>query len=122
MLFSHGASTAPRATPPRRRCSPACGGPGTKPIIDSLNQEIERRIRSRTQATRLDDRALAKGEDLRAFSTSGRSLSERRMHAYGVAAEGTPEAIAALLAVLETAPPEDKAFICSSSEARAIPP
>jgi HEAT repeat protein len=85
-------------------------GTVTKPILDLVNWEVQRRIDSRTQATRWMT-GLSPEERIARFLDGSRSLSERRIHAYGLAAEGTPEAVAALLAVLETAPSEHKAFI-----------
>jgi len=85
-------------------------GTVTKPIVTAVGRGIERHLRGRREARRLmsgigDDEAIAR------FLDPHTDLAERRVYAYRLAATGSRAAIAALRAVLETAPPEDRAFI-----------
>jgi len=82
----------------------------TKPVVDALGREVVRRLRGRREARKLmsgisDEDAIAR------FLDDRTDLAERRVYAYRLAAIGSPQAIAALRAVLATAPPEDRAFI-----------
>ena len=82
----------------------------TKPIVRAVGRQIQRRMRSRVEARRLMS-GLTDEEAIALFLDERTSLSERRVYAYRLAATGSPQGIAALRAVLETAPPEDRAFI-----------
>ena len=82
----------------------------TKPIVNALSRQIERYMRSR--AERLYMRTgLTLEETIARFLDERVDLAERRIYAYRLARVGSPECIAALLKVFQTAPAEHKAFM-----------
>jgi HEAT repeat protein len=99
-------------------------GAVTRPVVHAVGRTLQQRLRGRIEARRLmsgitDEEAIARFLDART------NLAERRVYAYRLAATASPAGIAALLAVLETAPPEDRAFIVQligSTGNRAVKP
>jgi len=82
----------------------------TKPIVNALSRQVERAVRSQMEAVYMDT-GLTIEETIARFLDEGTSLIERRSYAFRLARVGSPECIAALLKVLQTAPPEHKAFM-----------
>ena len=82
----------------------------TKPIVNALSRQIESYVRSRAEAPYMNA-WLTLEETIARFLDERVDLAERRLYAYRLARDGSPECIAALLKVLQTAPPEHKAFM-----------
>ena len=82
----------------------------TKPIVNVISHQIEREVRRRAEAPLMfGGRPLE--ETIARFLDERTDLSGRRIYAYRLARAGTPECIAALLKVFQSAPPEHKAFM-----------
>jgi len=82
----------------------------TKPIVDALSGQIERYVRSRAEALYMYT-GLTLEETIARFLDEHVDLAERRIYTYRLASVGSPEAIAALLNVFRSAPPEHKAYM-----------
>jgi HEAT repeat protein len=82
----------------------------TKPVVNLLSRQIERYVRRRAEMLYMNT-GLTLEETIARFLDERLDLSQRRIYAYRLARVGSPEAIAALLKVLRTAPPEHKAFM-----------
>jgi HEAT repeat protein len=82
----------------------------TKPIVNAISHQIERQVRRRAEAP-LMFAGLTLEETIARFLDERVDLSQRRIYAYRLARANTPESIAALLKVFQTAPPEHKAFM-----------
>jgi HEAT repeat protein len=82
----------------------------TRPIVNALSRQIEGYIRSRAERLYMKT-GLTLEETIARFLDESLSLADRRIYAYRLARVGSPEAVAALLKVFRTAPPEHKAFM-----------
>ena len=82
----------------------------TKPIVDALSRQVEGYVRRHAEAAYMNT-GLTLEETIARFLDERVSLAERRTYAYRLARVGSPECVAALLKVLQTAPPEHKAFM-----------
>ena len=82
----------------------------TKPIVDALSVQVEHYVRSRAEALYMHT-GLTLEETIARFLDERVDLAERRIYAYRLARAGSPEAIAALLNVFRSAPPDHKAFM-----------
>ena len=80
----------------------------TKPIVNALSRQIERYVRGRAEMLYMST-GLTLEETIARFLDERVDLAERRIYAYRLARVGSPECIAALLKVFQTAPPEHKA-------------
>lgn len=78
----------------------------TRPIVVALGREIQSHYRRQSEARYLET-GLSLKETIARFLDEGSDLAARRDHAFRLAREGTPEALAALRQVLGSAPPED---------------
>jgi HEAT repeat protein len=93
-----------------RALSPRAQRAVTRPIVNALSRQIENHIRSEAEAVYMNT-GLTLEETIVRFLDERIGLGERRVYAYRLARAGSPECIAALLKVLQTAPPEHKAFM-----------
>lgn len=86
----------------------------TRPVVRVLEQqvsrEVERRVRRKAEAIYMNN-GLTLAETITRFLDDRVDLVDRRIYAYRLAREGSPGAVAALLKVLGSAPPEHKAFM-----------
>lgn len=97
---------------PQRALFPRAQSMLTRPIVQAVSRGIEEQIRRNMEAKFMET-GLSLEETIALFLDGRVDLRERRFHAYRLAREGTSESIAALLKVLYTAPPADKAFIAA---------
>jgi HEAT repeat protein len=79
----------------------------TRPIVVALGRQIQSHYRRQGEARYLKT-GLSLEETIVRFLDPGTDLAARRDHAFRLAREGTPEALAALRQVLGTAPPADQ--------------
>ncbi len=82
----------------------------TKPIVNAVSHQVERYIWSRMEAPYMNA-GLTLEEVIARFLDEKVSMGERRIYAYRIAREATPQAIAALAKVFHTARPEERAFM-----------
>jgi len=82
----------------------------TKPIVNALGRQVDRYMRWKIEKVYLDT-GLTLEETIARFLDDRVDLAQRRAHAYRLAHVGSPECIAALLKVFQTAPSEHKAFM-----------
>ena len=82
----------------------------TRPVVQAVSRQLERQIRKRAEARYMVS-GLSLEETIARFQDQSVGLEQRRLYAYRLARVGTPECIAALLTVLQTAAPPDKAFM-----------
>lgn len=94
----------------RRVLLPGAQHAVTKPIVNAIGRQVERAIQRRNEA-RYMDTGLTLDETIMRFLDERVDLVERRNFAYRLVQVGSPECIAALLKVFQTAPPEHKAFM-----------
>jgi HEAT repeat protein len=94
----------------KRALSPKAQRAVTKPIVNALSRQVERVVRKQVEAVYMET-GLTIEETISQFLDERTSLVDRRNHAYRLARVGSPECIAALVKVLQSAPPEHKAFI-----------
>jgi len=95
---------------PKRALLPAAQRLVTKPVVNALSRQMERYVRRRAEAVYMST-GLTLEETIARFLDEGVALSQRRNYAYRLARVGSPECVAALLKVFQTASPEDKAFM-----------
>lgn len=84
----------------------------TRPIVEALGRQVQERVRARSEAKYMKT-GLTLKETIARFVDESIPLAERRVYAFRLAREATPEAVAALLKVLGSAPPADKAFMAA---------
>jgi HEAT repeat protein len=82
----------------------------TKPVVSAVSRGVEQYIRSRIES-RYMDTGLSLEETIARFLDEKTGIEKRRIYAYRLARAGTPEAMAALSSVFQTAGAEDKAFM-----------
>lgn len=82
----------------------------SRPIVEALGRRVQDYVRGRAEAKYMKT-GLTLKETIARFLDESRPMSERRVYAYRLAREATPEAIAALLKILGNATPADKAFM-----------
>lgn len=82
----------------------------TKPVVDAIGRQIERYVRRRAEALYMAT-GLTVEETIARFLDERVDLAQRRFYAYRLARVGSPECIAALLKVFQTAPLEHRAFM-----------
>lgn len=82
----------------------------SRPVVEALGREIHSHYRRQTEA-RFMETGLSLRETIDLFLDESIALAVRRDHAFRLAREGTPEALAALQAVFATAPPSDQAHL-----------
>jgi HEAT repeat protein len=96
------------STDPERALLPTAQQAMTRPIVSAISRQIERRVRSRAEALYMVT-GLTLEETIARFLDESVDLAQRRLYAYRLARVGSPECVAALLKVFQTAPPEHKA-------------
>lgn len=79
----------------------------SQPIVAALGREIHSHYRRQTEAKFMET-GLSLQETIDLFLDESIALSARRDHAFRLAREGTPEALAALRKVFASAPPGDQ--------------
>jgi HEAT repeat protein len=94
----------------KRSLVPAVQRVFTKPIVDALSRQVERYVHSRAEALYMHT-GLTLEETITRFLDEHVDLAQRRIYAYRLAHVGSPDAMAALLSVFRSAPPEHKAFM-----------
>ena len=94
----------------RRALLPGAQRVVTQPIVNALSRQIERYVRGRAERLYMKT-GLTLEETIARFLDERVDLAERRIYAYRLARVGSPECIAALLKVFQTAPAEHKAFM-----------
>ena len=82
----------------------------TRPIVKAVGRFARDRVRSHFEKRMLMT-GLSLEETIARFRDETLEPSERAVYAYRLARVGSPEAVAALLEVFKTAPPEHKAFL-----------
>ncbi|MCG3149821.1 MAG: hypothetical protein PCFJNLEI_03286 [Verrucomicrobiae bacterium] len=82
----------------------------TKPVVNALSRQVSRYVRHRLETLYLST-GLTLEETIARFLDETVPLADRRVYAYRLARVGTPPALAALLKVFQTAPPEHQAFM-----------
>ena len=82
----------------------------TKPIVNAVSHQVERYLRNRMEAPYMNT-GFTLEETITRFLDENVDMGERRIYAYRLAREATPQAMAALAKVFETARPEDRAFM-----------
>jgi HEAT repeat protein len=95
---------------PKRSLIPGLQKFITKPIVSAVSHGVERYVRGRIES-RYMDTGLSLEETIARFLDESIDIEQRRIHAYRLARAGTPEAMAALFKVFQTAGPEHKAFM-----------
>src|SRR6185295_11247574 len=95
---------------PKRALLPAAQRIVTKPVVNVLNRQAEAYLRRRAEARYLNT-GLTFEQTLARFLDDRIDITERRMLAFRLAREGSSECLKALLKVLQSASPENKAFI-----------
>ena len=95
---------------PKRSLVPGLQKVITKPIVSAISHGVERYIRGRIES-RYMDTGLSLEETIARFLDEKTDIEKRRIYAYRLARAGTPEAMAALSQVFQTAGPEHKAFM-----------
>lgn len=98
------------ADDPERALAPRLQRMVTRPVVQAVSRRIEERIRQSMEG-RLMKTGLSLEETITLFQDERIDVRERRIHAYRLAREGTPESIAALLEVFNSAPVADKAYM-----------
>lgn len=78
--------------------------------MQALNQQFARSLRNRLEASRMHAGSSIE-EVIARFLDESVELAERRKYAYRLARDASPDALAALRKVLESASPEHKAFL-----------
>jgi HEAT repeat protein len=82
----------------------------TKPIVNAVSRQIEWTVRSR-RAARYMNTGFTLEEVIARFLDEKADMGERRVYAYRLAREGTPQALEALAKGFQAARPEDKVFM-----------
>lgn len=95
---------------PKRSLIPGLQRVFTKPIVNAISHRVERYVRSRIEA-RYMNTGLSLEDTITRFLDERIDIEQRRTYAYRLARAGTPEAMAALFKVFQTAGPEHKAFM-----------
>jgi HEAT repeat protein len=95
---------------PKRSLIPGLQKILTKPIVNAVSHGVERYVRSRIES-RYMDTGLSLEETITRFLDERIDIEQRRIYAYRLARAGTPEAMAALFKVFQTAGPEHKVFM-----------
>jgi HEAT repeat protein len=95
---------------PKRSLIPGLQRIFTKPIVNAISHRVERYVRSRIES-RYMNTGLTLEETIARFLDERIDIEQRRIYAYRLARAGTPEAMAALFKVFQTAGPEHKAFM-----------
>jgi HEAT repeat protein len=95
---------------PKRSLIPGLQKFITRPIVNAVSHGVERYVRSRVES-RYMDTGLSMEEAIARFLDEKIDIEQRRIYAYRLARAGTPEAMAALFKVFETAGPEHNAFM-----------
>ena len=95
---------------PKRSLIPGLQKIITKPIVNAISHRVERYVRSRIES-RYMNTGLTLEETIARFLDERIDIEQRRIYAYRLARAGTPEAMAALFKVFQTAGPEHKAFM-----------
>lgn len=98
------------ADDPQRALFPRAQRTVTRPIVQAVSRRIEEQIRRNMEAKFMKT-GLSLEETITRFLDESIDLRERRIHAYRLAREGTPDSIAALLKVFHCSPAEDKAYM-----------
>jgi hypothetical protein len=95
---------------PKRAWFPRAQRWVTQPVVTALSGRLQKHLRTFSEAKYLET-GLSLDETIARFLDEDRDFAERRMFAFRLARERTPEARAALRKVLANAPPEHKAFM-----------
>ena len=95
---------------PKRALFPRAQRMVSKPITVSLSRQIREFALRQAEAKYLNG-GLTLEETIARFLDEGRPMSERRIHAYRLAKEGTPAADAALRKIIAIAEAEDRAYM-----------
>jgi HEAT repeat protein len=95
---------------PKRALLPIAQRAITKPVVNAISHQLDRYVRQRAEAVFMET-GLTLDETIARFLDEKLPLSQRRIYAYRLARVGSPECITALLKVLQSAPPQDKAFM-----------
>ena len=95
---------------PKRSLIPGLQKIITKPVVSAVSHGVERYVRGRIES-RYMDTGLSLEETIARFLDERIDIEQRRIYAYRLARAGTPEAMAALSKVFQTAGPEHKAFM-----------
>lgn len=95
---------------PKRSLVPGLQKFITKPVVNAVSRGVEQYIRRKIES-RYMDTGLSLEETIARFLDGRIDIEQRRIYAYRLAREGTPEAMAALFEVFQTAGPEHKAFM-----------
>jgi HEAT repeat protein len=82
----------------------------TKPVVHALGRQVERAMQRRAERRYMSSE-LTWEETIARFGDERVDWAQRRILAYRLAKVGSPEAVAILLKVLHSAPPEHKAFM-----------
>ena len=84
----------------------------SRPIVEALGRRVQDYVRGQAEAKYLKT-GLTLKKTISRFLDEDIPMSERRVYAYRLAKEASPEAVAALLKVLGSAAPTDKAFMAA---------
>ena len=95
---------------PKRSLIPGLQKIVTKPVVSAVSRGVERYVRSRIES-RYMNTGLSLEETIARFLDEKTDIEKRRIYAYRLARAGTPEAMAALSRVFQTAGAEHKAFM-----------
>ena len=95
---------------PKRSLIPGLQKLVTKPVVGAVSRGVEQYIRRKIES-RYMDTGLSLEETIARFLDEKTDIEKRRIYAYRLARAGTPEAMAALSSVFQTAGPEHKAFM-----------
>jgi HEAT repeat protein len=98
------------ASDPNRAILPGAQKVVTVPIVRSVGRQLENHFRRRAEALRMNT-GMSLEETIAAFLNGSVPAAERRKYAYRLARVGSPECIAALRRVMESAAPEHQAFM-----------
>jgi HEAT repeat protein len=82
----------------------------TRPIVDASGRWLSRYFRDLAEDTIIEE-DWSLGETIAYFGNPAMPLADRRRHAFRLARDGTPEALAALRHALDHAPPEHRAHL-----------
>jgi HEAT repeat protein len=95
---------------PKRSLIPGLQRVLTKPIVNAISHRVERYVRSKVMA-RYMNTGLSLDETISRFLDERIDIEQRRIYAYSLAEAGTPEAMAALFKVFQTAGSEHRVFM-----------
>jgi HEAT repeat protein len=95
---------------PKRSLAPKLQKFITKPVVNSVSRGVEQYIRRKIES-RYMNTGLSLEETIARFLDERIDITQRRMYAYRLARESTPEAMAALLKVFQTVGADHKAFM-----------